>query len=131
MRRAIVRFHNRPAAVLAEHQRNRSYQVTYLPDYDGEPISLTMPVREAAYRFDRFPPFFDGLLPEGVMLDALLKTAKVDRDDPFSQLIAVGQDLVGAVTVEPVDATDAAGLAAPDSGDESRREPSPENRDHQ
>lgn len=33
------------------------------------------------------------------MLDALLRNAKIDRDDPFSQLLAVGQDLVGAVTV--------------------------------
>lgn len=101
MRRAMIRLHGEPTVLFAEYEQNRSYEVSYLPEYDGESISLTMPVRREPYRFDRFPPFFDGLLPEGVMLEALLRSAKIDRDDPFSQILAVGEDLVGAVTVEP------------------------------
>jgi serine/threonine-protein kinase HipA len=58
-----------------------------------------MPVRERSFDFDRFPPFFDGLLPEGVLLEALLKRRKIDRHDYFGQILAVGEDLVGAVTV--------------------------------
>ena len=34
------------------------------------------------------------------MLDGLLRQRKIDKDDYFSQLLAVGKDLVGAVTVE-------------------------------
>ena len=52
------------------------------------------------FLFDTFPPFFDGLLPEGFQLEALLRRRKLDRDDKFGQLIAVGADTVGAVTVE-------------------------------
>ena len=59
-----------------------------------------MPAEQHVHRFDTFPPFFDGVLPEGVMLDGLLRIAKIDRDDFFTQLITVGRDLVGAVTVE-------------------------------
>ena len=58
-----------------------------------------MPIRERIFEFDRFPPFFDGLLPEGVLLEALLKRRKIDRQDYFSQIVAVGEDLVGAATV--------------------------------
>ena len=58
-----------------------------------------MPISEEKYEFLSFPPFFDGLLPEGMMLEGLLRQLKIDKNDYFSQLIAVGNDMVGAVTV--------------------------------
>jgi serine/threonine-protein kinase HipA len=61
-----------------------------------------MPVAEAAYTYDRFPPFFEGLLPEGYNLEALLRTHKIDRDDLWRQLLSVGTDMVGAVTVRDI-----------------------------
>jgi serine/threonine-protein kinase HipA len=78
-----------------------SFRFEYTPDYHGPPISLSMPVQQREWRFDRFPPFFDGLLPEGPQLQALLKIGKLDRTDFFGQLLAVGLDLVGDVTVKP------------------------------
>jgi len=57
-------------------------------------------VDEKEYIFDRFPPFFDGLLPEGLLLEGLLRLRKIDKFDYLSQLMAVGSDLVGAVTVQ-------------------------------
>lgn len=62
-----------------------------------------MPIRDRAYEFDRFPPFFDGLLPEGAQLEALLRQAKLDRTDYMGQLLTVRRDLVGNVTVHPLD----------------------------
>jgi len=100
MRRALVFVHSVEAAVLTELDRGRRYLLTYRDDYHGPVVSLTMPVRLEPYEFDGFPPFFDGLLPEGVQLDALLLRAKLDADDHLAQLITVGADLVGAVTVE-------------------------------
>jgi serine/threonine-protein kinase HipA len=93
-------MHSRPAGVFEEFELCTSYRFTYLEGYTGESISLTMPVRETPYEFDSFPSFFDGLLPEGSMLEGLLRQLKIDRKDMFSQLLAVGNDLVGAVTVE-------------------------------
>jgi len=58
-----------------------------------------MPLRKAPYEFGQFPSFFDGLLPEGEMLDGLLRQRKIDARDYFAQLMAVGEELVGAVTV--------------------------------
>lgn len=100
MRRACVRVHGRRAGVLEELARGSSYRFRYDPSYDGPPVSLTLPLAEEEYAFDRFPPFFDGLLPEGFQLDALLRQSKIDVRDHLGQLMAVGRDLVGVVTVE-------------------------------
>lgn len=61
-----------------------------------------MPIERKEFQYDRLPSFFEGLLPEGVNLEMLLRTKKIDRYDAFSQLMAVGEDTVGAVTVREV-----------------------------
>ena len=71
-----------------------------LSDYQGASVSLTMPLSNKVYHFVIFPPFFEGLLPEGMMLEALLRKYKIDSKDYFAQLIIVGQDVVGAMTIE-------------------------------
>jgi len=48
-------------------------------------------------------PFFSNLLPEGAMRDYLGERAKVNPDREFFLLWVLGQDLSGAVTVEPAD----------------------------
>ncbi len=100
MRSAEVSMHSMPAGILEEIEARKKYQFTYFEGYNGPPVALTMPVDEKGFVFDRFPPFFDGLLPEGILLEGLLKQRKIDKYDYFGQLIAVGNDLVGAVTVQ-------------------------------
>jgi serine/threonine-protein kinase HipA len=92
-------MHGLPAGILEEIEAGKKYRFVYFEDYNGPPVSLTMPVKEKEFVFDRFPPFFDGLLPEGLLLEGLLKHRKIDKHDYFSQLVAVGKDLVGAITV--------------------------------
>jgi serine/threonine-protein kinase HipA len=87
------------AGYLQESEDGREYRFEYTPEYTGPPISLTMAVRTEAYVFEEFPPFFDGLLPEGAQLEAMLRLHKLDRDDKFGQLLLIGADTVGAVTV--------------------------------
>ena len=99
MRSARVLMHGTLAGRLREEEGG--YAFAYEPDYSGPPISLTLPLRPEPYRFDHFPPFFDGLLPEGWQLEALLRQAKLDRSDLFGQLLAVGEDPVGAASVLP------------------------------
>jgi len=99
MRRAEIYYLETLAGELLEDESSQQYLFTYNPDYSGPPISLTMPLRDEPYNFDTFPPFFDGLLPEGYQLEALLRTKKLDRNDHFAQLLLVGTDTVGAVTV--------------------------------
>lgn len=98
-RTAEVYMHSLPAGILTEIDGR--YTFTYLPGYSGPPISLTMPVKNEPYEFQGFPPFFDGLLPEGIQLESLLRQRKIDKSDYFSQILAVGADVVGAVTIQP------------------------------
>jgi serine/threonine-protein kinase HipA len=99
MRRAIVLVHGNRAGVLTEVSA-AEYYFEYDENYEGEAVSLTMPLNHKKYDYQSFPPFFEGLLPEGVMLEGLLRIAKIDKKDYFSQLIATGNDLVGSVTVK-------------------------------
>jgi serine/threonine-protein kinase HipA len=80
----------------------KSYRFDYLSAYRGRPISLTMPVRPEPYQFDDLPPFFEGLLPEGRQLEALVRADKLDRNDLMGQLLAVGEDVVGSVRIVAV-----------------------------
>jgi serine/threonine-protein kinase HipA len=100
VRRAEIFFQDKSAGVLTENDGVPPYLFEYNLDYQGRPISLTLPVTQRKYEFESFPTFFEGLLPEGGQLEALLKQAKLDRDDYFGQLMRVGNDLVGAVTVK-------------------------------
>jgi len=88
------------AGDLSQQERGR-FVFTYASDYSGTPVSLTMPVATKHFEYEGFPPFFDGLLPEGNRLERLLKVAKLDATDYLGQLLAVGEDLVGNVTVTP------------------------------
>nr|WP_315139942.1 HipA N-terminal domain-containing protein [uncultured Flavobacterium sp.] len=102
MRKAIVFVHGKRAGILCEESA-QGYSFTYDDDYQGEAVSLTMSLQQKKYSFPHFPPFFDGLLPEGVLLEGLLRIGKIDKKDYMSQLIATGNDLVGAVTVKEME----------------------------
>ena len=103
MRKANVYYNNRIlAGVLTEQEKAISYVFEYDPLYQGPPISLTMPLTQRIYFFEKFPPYFEGVLPEGHHLEALLSICKLPREDLFSQLMQVGQGLVGAFTVEEI-----------------------------
>ncbi|OGT48810.1 MAG: toxin HipA [Gammaproteobacteria bacterium RIFCSPHIGHO2_12_FULL_38_11] len=99
MRKAKIYVHDIEAGIL-EELPDGQYQFVYHTDYSGAPISLTIPIDKKIYVFEKFPVFFEGVLPEGMMLDALLRNYKLDKKDYFGQLIQVGHDLVGAVTVK-------------------------------
>lgn len=103
MRTAKIFINNHTlAGILTELDNKKGYIIEYAEDYVGPPISLTMPISKKIYEFSVFPPFFDGVLPEGTQLEALLRQAKLDRGDYFGQLVTVGKDLIGAVSVEEI-----------------------------
>lgn len=101
MRKAEVYQQGTLAGTLQELDRNR-YRFTYMPGYGGQQISLTLPIREAPYEFAEFPPVFEGLLQEGLSLEAMLRQYKIDKKDLFKQLVTVGEDVVGSLTIKEV-----------------------------
>ncbi|MBC7660805.1 MAG: HipA N-terminal domain-containing protein [Chitinophagaceae bacterium] len=103
MRKARVFVNSKAAGLLIEQERGKNYEFLYDDTYVGNPVSLSMPVHKKRFMFDSFPPFFDGLLPEGDRLEALLRKRKLDSKNYMEQLIAVGSDMVGTVTVKGLD----------------------------
>lgn len=101
MRKASVFFNKGIiAGLLTELDNKEGYIFEYNTHYSGPPVSLSMPIEQKIYTFDAFPAYFDGVLPEGAQLEALLRQDKLDRNDYFGQLMCVGRDLVGAFSVE-------------------------------
>ena len=100
MKKADVFVNGIHAGILAE--LSDGFCFTYNKNYQGSAVSLTIPISSEPIYFKKFPSFFEGLLPEGIRLEMLLKENKIDRDNYFEQLLVVGQDLVGNVTVQEV-----------------------------
>jgi len=99
LRRALVKQHGIAAGRL-ESLPNGAWQFVYRTDYHGPAVSLTLPVRSEPYLFQGFPAIFEGLLPEGPQLEALLRLHKIDRNDSFRLLMTVGRDVVGSLNLK-------------------------------
>lgn len=78
------------------------YDVQYVKDHPLEFITFTMPVTEKPYREKRLFPFFEGLIPEGWLLDIAAKNWKINRNDRMGLLLACCQNCIGAVSVVPI-----------------------------
>ena len=81
------------------------YDENYVRDYPNQFITFTMPVRKKEYKEKRLFAFFEGLIPEGWLLDIASKNWKVNRNDRMGLLLTCCKDCIGAVSVHPI-ATD-------------------------
>lgn len=105
MRKAEVRLFGQLAGILTEEDEDYTfaYDEGYLARRDALPISRLLPLRKEPYRDKRLFPFFDGLIPEGWLLDIAEKTWKLDARDRMGLLLACCRDCIGAASVLPVD----------------------------
>lgn len=106
MREGIVFYNTTRAGRIAE--TDEGYTFKYDQEYfqsKGEPISLTLPLQEKPFTRKTMFSFFDGLIPEGWLLDIAQKHWKIDQRDRMGLLLACCGDTIGAVTV--IDAKDA------------------------
>ena len=105
MKKAKVYMHDKAAGELVEDENGFSFR--YLDEYlDSEgalPISLTMPLRHEKYRDKVLFPFFDGLIPEGWLLNIAENNWKINQRDRMSLLLACCKDCIGAVSVNAED----------------------------
>ena len=61
-----------------------------------------MPVQAEPYTSETLFPFFDGLIPEGWLLDIAEETWKLNPRDRFGLLLACCRSSIGAVSVREV-----------------------------
>lgn len=73
--------------------------------YRKETISLTLPLQKEAYRSPVLFPFFDGLIPEGWLLDVALRNTDISVLDRMSLLLLCCKECIGSVSVQEVNGT--------------------------
>lgn len=104
MKKAKIYVHQYWAGTLTEDEEGYhfQYEADYLAQDHAEPVSLTLPLLEKPYRSNMLFPFFDGLIPEGWLLDIAQKNWKLQVRDRMSILLATCHDCIGAVSVEDI-----------------------------
>ena len=75
------------------------YDQEYLQKKGALPVSITMPLTEQPYKSSTIFPFFDGLIPEGWILDIASRNWKLDRNDRFGLLLLCCNDCIGDVSI--------------------------------
>lgn len=104
MKQARVYLYQRLAGLLSENENGYvfQYDTAYLQSENPEAISLTLPLSPEPYQSKVLFPFFDGLIPEGWLLDIAEKSWKINQRDRMSLLLACCKDCIGAVSIVPV-----------------------------
>lgn len=108
MRSAEVHLHGQLAGHLLQNEAGFTF--TYTPQHVqaalAQPVSLTLPLRAQPFVERVLFPFFDGLIPEGWLLDVAERNWKLNPRDRMGLLLACCQDCIGAVSIYPVAPTD-------------------------
>ncbi|GMV53468.1 MAG: phosphatidylinositol kinase [Chlorobi bacterium] len=106
MRKAAIKIEDKLAGWLTQDEHGYSfvYDSDYASQPNARPVSLTLPVKETSFISKTLFPFFDGLIPEGWLLDIAEKNWKLNPRDRMGLLLACCKDCIGAVSVEEIKA---------------------------
>jgi serine/threonine-protein kinase HipA len=110
MRQAKVFYQDYLAGTLTETNDGEyifKYDNNYVREHPQDFLTFSMPVRTEPFIENRLFPFFEGLIPEGWLLDIASKNWKLNRNDRMGLLLACCKNCIGAVSVEPILESDA------------------------
>ncbi|WP_339715330.1 HipA N-terminal domain-containing protein [Cyclobacterium amurskyense] len=105
MRKGIVKYNNELAGILTEEDSGEYvfvYDESYTQKHPNQFITFQMPVTFRPYRSTRLFSFFDGLIPEGWLLNIAAESWKINKNDRMGLLLACCQNAIGAVSVHPL-----------------------------
>ena len=105
MRQGKVYYSEYLAGIITETNEGEyvfQYNEKYVKEHPQEFITFTMPVTKKTYIDKRLFPFFEGLIPEGWLLDIASKNWKINQNDRMGLLLACCQHCIGAVSVVPI-----------------------------
>ncbi len=104
MRQALIKYDDVDAGVLIETNQGEytfKYFEFYCLQFPEKFITFDMPVAKQTYRSNRLFPFFDGLIPEGWLLNIASESWRINKKDRMGLLLACCQSTIGAVSVHP------------------------------
>ena len=104
MREGQVYVNDKLAGIITEDETGYSFIYTqeYLASNRPTPVSLTLPLRTEEYRSNVLFSFFDGLIPEGWMLNIAERNWKINRRDRMGLLLSCCRDCIGDVSIVPI-----------------------------
>lgn len=77
------------------------YAASWLQSSHAFPLTPHLPLNSQTWQGDDVLFFFSNLLPEGAVLDTILKLKRLPRGDVYAQLAAFGEDAAGAFSIVP------------------------------
>jgi len=75
------------------------YDKAYLENESTLAVSLTLPLQEEPFSAEYLFPFFDGLIPEGWLLDIAHKNWKINPRDRMGLLLITCRDCIGNISI--------------------------------
>ena len=78
------------------------YDSEYLAGEASTAVSLTLPMQAEEYTSKTLLPFFDGLIPEGWLLNIVTENWKIEPKDRFGLLLVACKDSIGNVRIKEV-----------------------------
>jgi len=104
MKQGEVKLYNKRVGVITQTDDGFEfcYDAEYVAMYLSEAISLTLPLRLEPYKSSNLFPFYDGLIPEGWLLEIAQQNWKINRHDRMELLLTCCKDCLGAVSVERI-----------------------------
>ncbi len=105
MRQAGIYYADILAGLLTETDEGDyifTYDVEYVKNHLDKFLTFSMPVTHMPYINSRLFPFFEGLIPEGWLLDVASKNWKINLNDRMGLLMACCGNCIGAVSVKPI-----------------------------
>lgn len=96
LKQGTILFKNKPAGTITK-ETDGSFTFEY--QANASRVSLTLPNQDVPYKSDDLFPFFDGLIPEGWLLNLVQKNWKIPKNDRMTLLLTTCQDCIGATTV--------------------------------
>ena len=105
MRTAEVFYQDLKAGILTETNEGNfifQYDEQYVIEYPHQFLTFTMPVIKYPYHDKHLFSFFEGLIPEGWLLDVAKTHYKINPNDRMGLLMACCQNCIGAVSVKPI-----------------------------
>ena len=105
MRKGKVYYKDHLAGIIMESNEGEfvfQYDDQYVKEHPSEFITFTMPVKDKPYTDKQLFPFFEGLIPEGWLLEIASKNWKINRNDSMGLLLACCKNCIGAVSVLPI-----------------------------
>ena len=104
MRKAAIKVGDELAGWLTQDETGYHfvYNTAYTQQTNAKPVSLTLPIKQSPFTSNVLFPFFDGLIPEGWLLDIAEKNWKINPRDRMGLLLACCKNCIGSVSVEEI-----------------------------